>query len=230
MPIRAHIAKGFVLRLAAVAVVSTGFALWALYDGSVGYPQQRERALKYQELAGEDELMDEREQMHWDMVASDHGWPLEDPGPPKTKYDIAMQYIMVASIAPVGLLFLYFLVRNWGRWVEADESGLNTSWDQALYYDQIVSLDKKQWKDKGIARVHYDQDGRKARLVLDDFKYDFKPIKEILLAVEAHLEADQILNGPPESREPEPELHPQLDPQKETDHAPTNAASSDDAA
>nr|NIP87171.1 hypothetical protein [Planctomycetales bacterium] len=57
MPIRAHIAKGFVLRLAAVAVVSTGFALWALYDGSVGYPQQRERALKYQELAGEDELM-----------------------------------------------------------------------------------------------------------------------------------------------------------------------------
>jgi hypothetical protein len=211
MPVRANIARGFLLRLGIVALVATGFALWALYDGTIGYPQQRERALVFQELSGEDEMMDEEEQLKWDAVAADNGWPLDDPGPPKTKYDFAMQYCMAAMAAPFGLLFLYFFLRNWGRWIEATETGLSTSWKQSLEYDDVISLDKKHWKKKGIARIQYEQDGRQRRLVLDDFKYEFEPTKEILMAVEAHLDADQILDGFAEQRPDQQSEQTELD-------------------
>ncbi|NIO34589.1 MAG: hypothetical protein GTO26_06335 [Planctomycetales bacterium] len=197
---RARIARGFILRLGIVAVVATGFALWALYDGFIAYPQQQQRARKYQELAGEDEIMDDVEQEQWDQLAAENGWPQDDPGPPKTKYDIAMQYMMAATAAPFGLLYLVFFLRNWGRWIEATNRGLNTSWNQSFDYDQIISLDKKQWQKKGIVKIQYAQDGRQRRLVLDDFKYEFEPTKNILIAVEGHLRTDQILDTPAEKQ------------------------------
>ncbi|HUS39668.1 MAG TPA: hypothetical protein VMX74_09470 [Pirellulales bacterium] len=198
MPVRTNIAKGFLFRLAAVAFVGIGFALWALYDGAIGYPYQQKRGEKYHELMGEDEEMSEEELAKWDVVATENGWQLDDPGPPKTKFDIAGQFVMVGLAAPFGILFLYFFVRNYGRWIEATEQGLHTSWKQEFRYDQIETLNKRHWKKKGIAKITYSDNGRKRQFVLDDFKYDFDATKKILIAVEAQLDMDQFVDGLPQ--------------------------------
>jgi hypothetical protein len=194
--------------LALVAFVCLGLAGWAVYDGAIGYPNQRERALKYLELFEQDRMED------WDAICEQRGWSIDPPGEPKTEYDVMTQYTMAALVAPVGLLFLFFLARAWPRWIEADDTGLATSWGERVEYDQIVALDKKQWKAKGIAKVEYQADGRNRRLVLDDCKYDFALTEKILREVESHIDPEQITGGPPQPP-PKEEAEAELDNESE---------------
>ena len=167
-------------------------ALWFVYDGAVTYPRQRERALAYQELKENDKLD------QWEGIATKRGWPLEDPGEAKDKIDFYTQFILSAVVAPPGLLFLFFFLRSRGRWIELNDTGLRTSWGRQLEFGQIVTLDKKKWRSKGIAKITYQQNGRKRKLVLDDWKYDADVTKEILLEVELQIDIDQIVGGAPE--------------------------------
>ena len=73
-----------------------------------------------------------------------------------------------------------------------------TSWGQELEFSEITSLDKKKWKAKGIAKVKYQREGRKRRLVLDDWKYSTEPTVEILRDVEANIGLERIHRGAPE--------------------------------
>ena len=49
-------------------------------------------------------------------------------------------------MAPLGVW------RARGRWIESSDSGLTSSWGQSVDFDKIKSLDKRKWRNKGIAR------------------------------------------------------------------------------
>jgi hypothetical protein len=192
MAVRANIDARFLSRLGLTGLALIAFALWFLYDGAFTYPGQRERALEYQKLEKEDRL-DE-----WKELAKDRGWSTKDPGDPKNDLDIQVQFVIGGLLTAVGLFFFFRYFRARGKWIEATETGLRTSWGQHLEFDRVTSLGKKKWKSKGIAKIYYRQDGRKRRLVLDDWKYDADPTKAILLEVESHIDPGQIVGGPPE--------------------------------
>lgn len=192
MPFRAKMSFRFQWRLALISVFCLGVSLWFLYDGTIAWPKQRERGLVYEQLEEEGRLAE------WDDIAHQRGWPLEDPGEPKAEVEILMQKVLAAVAAPPGILYLFFFLTSLGRWIEATETGLQTSWGQQLTYDQITVLDKKKWKKKGIAVVRYKEDGRKKRLTLDDWKYEVEPTEMILREVEFRIEPEQIVNGLPE--------------------------------
>jgi len=198
MPVKANIDKKFLLRLGLIALFLLGVSLWFLYDGTVKYPRQRERALEYQRVMEKKDLKEEDRLSEWLDVASRHGWPAENPGEPKEEYEIHMQLGIAALAAAPGLLYAFFFLRARGRWIEMNETGLRTSWGRQLEFDQIVSLDKKKWKTKGIAKITYQQNGRRRQLVLDDWKYYADPTKAILCEVESRINADQIVGGDPE--------------------------------
>ena len=189
---KANIERKFLWWLGLPALLFLGLALWFLYDGVITYPRQRERALRYQELKEEDRTGE------WQEIAKEHGWPSEDPGKPKKEYEIYLQLVLAALVALLGLLCSFFFIRARGRWIEANETGLRTSWGRQLEFGQIVLLNKKKWKSKGIAKITYRQNGRRCRLVLDDWKYDAEPTRAILCEVESHLDASQIVGGAPE--------------------------------
>ena len=84
------------------------------------------------------------------------------------------------------------------RWIEASDTGISSSWGQELRFDEMRTLDKKHWAKKGIAKITYEQEGRKKTFVLDDFKFHREPTDDILLLVESHLTDEQIINGHPE--------------------------------
>jgi len=197
MPITARISARYLLRLGLIALFCLGFAGWFLYDGAIKYPRQRERGLKYQQLTEEGRLGE------WNEIAARHGWPLEHPGEPKHEAEIYSQLAFAAVMALPALSFAIFVFRNWGRWIELNETGLRTSWGRQLEFGEITKLDKKKWKSKGIARIRYQQDGRHRQLVLDDCKYEVDPTEAILREVESRLDADQIVGAPPEPPLPE---------------------------
>ncbi len=204
MPVTAKSSKSFLFRMALLAIFCIGGSLWFLYDGVVAYPQQRQRALKYIEMKENDQLD------QWETYAAEQGWPTDDPGEPKEEIEFYFQYVMAGIVAPVGVLFLVVLIRASRRWIESNETGIRTSWGRQLKFEQIVALDKKKWKTKGIAKIVYDDNGRKRRLVLDDCKYDVRPTKSILVEVESRIGVDKIIGGPPEAlqqAQPEPEEH-----------------------
>ena len=189
MPVKANINSKFLLQLGLIASFLLAMAMWFLYDGAITYPRQRERALIYRELEEEDRLNE------WQEIASQRGWPSEDPGEPKTEVDSQVQLAIASLFAVPGLLFLFLFFRARGRWILVDETELRTSWGQQVEFDRIVTLDKKKWKSKGIAKVHYRRNGHKRRLILDDCKYDAEPTQAILREVESRLDASQIIGG-----------------------------------
>ena len=197
MRIRAERDPRFYLRFGIIGWVAIGFALWSLYDGAVKYPQQRERGLAFEKL------MEEGRDKEWDQYAAERGWPTEYPGEPKSEADIKMQYVMVAVAGLIGALVLLNVWLSRGRWIEADDEGLNSSWGERVPYSSIVSLDKKIWRSKGIARVKYNDGARVRRFVIDDYKFLREPTDNILYELEERIEPDKIVGGPPEPlREP----------------------------
>ena len=73
--------------------------------------------------------------------------------------------------------------------MELTENGIRTSWGQQLEFDQITALNKRLWKDKGIAKIEYESNGRKKKMVLDDCKYDRAPTETMLRMVESRIAA-----------------------------------------
>jgi hypothetical protein len=192
MHIRAERDPRFYLRFNIIGWVAMFFALYCLYDGFVAYPRQRERGLAFQKL------MEEKRDSEWDKYATERGWPTEYPGEPKSETDIKMQFAMAALSGTIGALVLLNVLMSRGRWIEADDTGLNSSWGERVPYDRIVSLDKKIWKNKGIARVKYDDNGKIRKFVIDDFKFKRQQTDDILYELEERIDPDKIIGGPPE--------------------------------
>lgn len=206
MNLRTEINPRFLLRMGLVALFCIGMTLYCIYDGTVAYPAQRERALAYLEFeeqnpdVGEKDLYDlwkaEAEKQGWDPgIAGKQHTPY---GIPKEEHEFALQLYMGGFTGILGLFFLGRVLLNRGCWVEADENGLRTSENREVAYDQITALNKKKWQNKGIAKVLYEVDGKKDKIVLDDCNYVRDSTNEILRKVEAEIGHDKIINGKPE--------------------------------
>ena len=209
MPQRTNIRGSFVARMALVGLACFGFMLWCLFDGLVTYPNQKKRAEKYidfKQNAGAEWKQE------WKDFAQEKGWSDLDPGEPKKEADFTVQFIMATGAGTGALIFLLLALRNRGRWIEGDETGLSTSWGQRCPWDSMFELNKKKWRNKGIAVVRYEQDGRKRRIVLDDCKYDVEGTEALLREVESRLRDEQIVGGPPE---PPPEDEAESEKSKE---------------
>jgi hypothetical protein len=190
MAVRADYDPRYYRRFIIIGVVALGFALFCLYDGFIRYPAQRERAYQqFKEVVGENRL-DE-----WEHYAEQTGV--------KGDGDIMMQFVMAAVTGAVGFWLLFGVWRARGRWIESSESGITSSWGQSLAFDQVVALDKRKWRNKGIAKVTYNDGRRNRRFILDDYKFDRATTGQILRELEAKIDPEMISGGPPESAEEE---------------------------
>ncbi|MCA9100375.1 MAG: hypothetical protein KDA63_04440, partial [Planctomycetales bacterium] len=192
MAIRAVTDRRFYLRYLLIGLVALGFACWAMYDGMIGYPNENVIRNAYAQMA------EEGREDEWKDYAKEQGWSTLKPERPHGPGDIAMQYIMAGIAGFASLVLLTVVLRSRGRWIELDGDRLHASWGQSLTSDQIVEIDKKRWRDKGIARIKYEQDGRKRVFVVDDFKFVRKEADEILYEIEGQIDMQRIVGGPPE--------------------------------
>ncbi len=202
MTVRTNINTSHLVRLGFIGFFCFGLALYCMYDGLVGYPQQRDRSNAFSEFTEEhkDKLDPKDIADKWKELAASKGWPttLPDIHDPKTDEDIFQQFLMAGVVGPIGLFFLIQLLLNRGRWIEANDMSLTSSQGHQLELSQIVELNKKKWQKKGIATIKYDSDSQKRKLVLDDCNYERTTTNEILRHIESNIDHAKIVGGKPE--------------------------------
>lgn len=208
----------FYLRFLLIGIALLGWAAYCIRDGAFHYPELTVRANAFKEIAPEEYLQEMQHAAHehkepkwpaeeskkegwhqeWETLATEKGWPTGPPAPGKTDLDIATQYIMAAGCSLVAIPMLWSVFRSRGRWIETDGTKINTSWGQTVPYDSVTQLDKKKWRNKGIAKVKYQDGGATKKLVIDDFKYMRQETDAILYDLEQNIDPAIIVNGPPE--------------------------------
>ncbi len=207
MPIRADNDPRYFRRFFIMGIVAIGFALWSLYDGLVSYPAQRVQGFsefktdyksifedpKHNEMSADqfERLADEKPRHEWMKYMHERGI--------KGIPEVFTQYVQAAIAGLAGLFLLSLPIRARGRWIEANETGITSSWGQSFQYDEVEEVNKRKWRDKGIAKVTYVADGRRKTFVVDDFKFVREPTDQILYELEQRIDPGRITNGPPES-------------------------------
>lgn len=206
MSIRAENDPRFSRRFLIMGIVAIGFALWCLKDGLYTYPSGRTKgfeefktdfpalfAVPTARAMSVEEFESNADKEHWDAWAHyshDRGI--------KVRADIITQFIMAAITGVAGLFLLSIPIRSRGRWIELDDNELRSSWGESFRVDQVESLNKRKWRDKGIAKVTYRENGRKRKFVIDDYKFMRDPTDAILFELEQRIGIEKITGGPPE--------------------------------
>ena len=204
--LHADFSNSFRNRYLIVGIVLTGFTFWCLYDGLVTYPKQREQTQepwdKYHEIVeeittkanteqpSETAIQEQDIKKRWEAIANEKGWSTELlPEEPKTDNDITVQYIMAAITGCLALPFLVSYFRSRGQWVELDDDGIRTSRGQEFRLNQITVVDKRKWKNKGIAVISYlkPEDGRERKFVLDAFKFQATPTDQMMEVIDSKI-------------------------------------------
>lgn len=187
MAVRANISKGYIWRPGLIGVAALVFSAWFFYDGLVKYPRLMKMWDEYNQIVQETPGDPVEQAKLWAEHAKANGWPTETPKKKMEAKDILTQKVLGFITAPVGLYFLFTFVMSMGRWVEADEKGVRTRGGQETDYASIKSIDKSRWQSKGIAVVHYENNGQAGRITLDDWKFEREPTKRILEAIEERM-------------------------------------------
>ena len=206
MPLRTDINPAYLIRLGVVGLLCTGMCLYCVYDGTITYPNQQLHFDQYEEFAKGNADLDELDrETKWNEVAvTTHGWLVKHFKDKKghlqrrTTYHIRQQFAMATLTGLLGFIFLLKLIGHWRCWIEATEDELSSSEGRKIAFDQIGALDKKLWRNKGIAKVLYEQDGRKKKIVLDDCNYVRNTTHAILRHLEGNIDHAKIINGKPE--------------------------------
>lgn len=234
LPLRAENNPKFYSRFKWLGLGAIAFMFYCLYDGYVNYPAQQERGVALMKLAEDTLPGDKLEEIAhaghgphdgyllikkqmpdfpelkeaWESKASAEGWPAVPPKKLRTDGDILGQYVMAGIALLGGVWFLTTVLRTNGRWFELNENGVTSRWGESFSLNQVTAIDKKQWRDKGIARVRYQTpSGRVKTFVVDNYKYHKKTTDEILRRIELGAGVEKITGGRPEP-EPSEEVEP----------------------
>lgn len=206
MPIRADNDPRFFRRFLIMGIVAIGFGLWSLYDGMVKYPAQRVQ--EFAEFKVENKRLFENPTLNAMSVDQFEQTADREPRLEWGKYmhetgvksipEIFTQYVQAVVASLVGLFLLSLPIRSRGRWIEADDTGITSSWGQSFRYDEVEEVNKRKWRNKGIAKVTYVANNRRQYFVIDDFKFMRAPTDQILFELEQRIAIERVTNGPPE--------------------------------
>lgn len=165
-----------------LAVFALG--LWFFYDGAIGFPKKNARFQAYKTFEQDERLE------AWPAYAREQGWPAKAPTKAYSRTDILGQFVMGAMSMAGGLWALAVLLIALRQTIQSDGVTIVEANGRRTPIAAIYGVDKRRWDNKGIALALVERDGRKERLLIDDYK--FEGAEAILLEIEAHL-----AGGPP---------------------------------
>jgi hypothetical protein len=206
MQIRAENDPRYSRKFLIMGICAVGFAMWCLKDGLFSYPARRvqgfsEFKIDYKKLFNDEHRkalsVDEFEvvashddKKQWDEYAHDRGIP--------SGADIVMQFIMASVMTVAGLFLVSIPLRSRGRWIEATDEAITSSWGERFAFDEVEAVNKRKWRSKGIAKVTYVSGGRRRTFVVDDYKFERYSTDAILYELEQRIDPGRIVNGAPE--------------------------------
>lgn len=200
--VRADFDPDYYRRFLWLAVGCLVFGSWFLFDGLVTYPAELERSQAYfQKTENPRKPWKPVRESEWRKIAEEKGWstkpPKDDPEKQASKIGTQYFYSVLCYLITIPCLFAWY--RSRGTWMEGTDTELRTSRGAVVGFDQIQRIDKRKWVARGIARIHYERDGRKRTLLFDDYKFKREPMSRIMIAMERDLTDEQIVGAERES-------------------------------
>ena len=193
MEVVAHISREWRRRMLFMFFMIFGIAAWFLYDGYILWPDEAQRHTEYLEIkdalieAGD--AVDEKStsvRLAWERHARELNYRRNIPKE-RTEGDIREQRVIGLIMMVGALLHGTWVAWNHTRQVRAEGEIVIGASGERVELDAIIAIDRKKWKDKGIAYGIYKERGKQRRLCLDEHK--FKGCEAIIIEAEKRIKA-----------------------------------------
>ena len=193
MEVVARISKEWRRRMLVMFFMIFGIAAWFLYDGYILWPNEAQRHSEYLEI--KDSLIEAGEavdtkstsvRLAWERHAREMDYKSNIPKE-RTNGKIKEQRVIGWLIMATALLYGAWIVWNHTRQVRADGEIVISASGERVVIDSIIAIDRKKWKDKGIAYGIYNEGGKQRRLCLDEHK--FKGCEAIIIEIDKRIKA-----------------------------------------
>jgi hypothetical protein len=177
MEVHARISKEWRKRMLFMFFMIFGIAAWFLSDGYYFWPNEAGRHAEYMAIkdglieSGKAEDADSSSvQIAWQRHAREMGYKSTVP---KERTDAAIreQRVIGWVMMTGALIYLAWIAWNHRLSVRAEGDTVIGASGQRVEFDQIIAIDRKKWKNKGIAYALYESNGKTRRLTLDDHKF-----------------------------------------------------------
>ena len=179
MILEAHVTPIWKKQKLLLALLLIGFGAWFAFDGLVGWPKSNERWREHQKVKAEEGK--------WEQIAKEKGWSTEPPHRLYERGDIVGQYLMGGICGGIGFITLAYWLSQARRTLRMDEEGIITTRGVRVPFPAINGVGKKLWDKKGIAKVRYTLNEKQGEFILDDYKFDTKPVRQMLEEIERRL-------------------------------------------
>ena len=193
MEVVARISREWRRRMLFMFFMIFGIAAWFLYDGYILWPDEAQRHTEYLEIkdalieAGD--AVDEKStsvRLAWERHARELDYRRNIPKE-RTEGDIRDQRVIGWTMMVGALLYGAWIAWNHTRQVRAEGEIVIGASGERVGLDSIIAIDRKKWKDKGIAYGIYKKGGKQRRLCLDEHK--FKGCEAIIIEAEKRIKA-----------------------------------------
>ena len=193
MEVVARISREWRRRMLFMFFMIFGIAAWFLYDGYILWPDEAQRHTEYLEIkdalieAGD--VVDEKStsvRLAWERHARELDYRRNIPKE-RTEGDIRDQRVIGWTMMVGALLYGAWIAWNHTRQVRAEGEIVIGASGERVGLDSIIAIDRKKWKDKGIAYGIYKKGGKQRRLCLDEHK--FKGCEAIIIEAEKRIKA-----------------------------------------
>ena len=177
MEVVARISKEWRRRMLFMFFMIFGIAAWFLYDGYILWPEEAQRHVEYLEIkdtlieAGD--AVDEEStsvRLAWERHAREMDYRRNIPKE-RMDDDIREQRVSGWVMIIGALLYGVWIAWNQTRQVSAEGDIVIGASGKRVDINSITAIDRKKWKDKGIAYGIYEEGGKQRRLCLDEHKF-----------------------------------------------------------
>jgi hypothetical protein len=193
MEVEARISKAWRKRMLFMLLMISGIGAWFLTDGYYIWPNEAERYQAYAEI--KDSLIEEGKaedeestfvRLAWQRHAKEVGYSAKIPKE-RTDDDISEQLVIGWTMLAGCLIYGLWIAWNHTLRVRAEGDVVIGTSGQRVELDSITKIDRKKWKNKGIAYAIYEEAGKPRRLTLDDHK--FAGCEAIILEAERRIKS-----------------------------------------
>ena len=193
MEVVARISKEWRRRMLFMFFMIFGIAAWFLYDGYILWPDEAQRHVEYLEIkdtlieAGD--AVDEEStsvRLAWERHAREMDYRRNIPKE-RMDDDIREQRVIGWVMIIGALLYGVWIAWNHTRQVSAEGDIVIGASGERVDINSIKAIDRKKWKDKGIAYGIYEEGGKQRRLCLDEHK--FRGCEAIMIEADQRIKA-----------------------------------------
>ena len=193
MEVVARISKEWRRRMLFMFFMIFGIAAWFLYDGYILWPDEAQRHVEYLEIkdtlieAGD--AVDEKStsvRLAWERHAREMDYRRNIPKE-RMDDDIREQRVIGWVMIIGALLYGVWIAWNHTRQVSAEGDIVIGASGERVDINSIAAIDRKKWKDKGIAYGIYEEGGKQRRLCLDEHK--FRGCEAIIIEADQRIKA-----------------------------------------